>query len=124
MLYWITSQIEYGYAFLKEGKNIACGGSEKIEDYNRVDEAGCKNKCDADENCTYLWYRSRPSKKCILYSSCDTKANSYKGKLFKKILDDYDYYYNIPQHWRRFGRNKLYDWMIKYFKAYLFVRRN
>ena len=84
---WITSQIDDGYEFLKEGKNIACGGGEKIEDYKQ-DEAGCKNKCDADENCTYLW-KSSVTKKCILYSSCDTKVNYPlpKGKMFKKKLD-------------------------------------
>ena len=73
---------------MKEGNNIACGGTEKIVDYKQVDEAGCKTKCDANENCTYLWHSSA-NKKCILYSSCDTKGNFTlrKGKLFKKKLD-------------------------------------
>ena len=70
---------------LKEGKKIACGVSEKIQDFGGVSESGCKTRCNADENCTYLWYRSQ-IQKCMLYSSCDTLADYAlsAGKLFKK----------------------------------------
>ena len=69
-------------------KKIACGGTEQIQNSHNVDEAGCKSKCDADKNCTYLWYRSA-NQKCNLHSSCDTWANyaMSKGKLFRKKSD-------------------------------------
>ena len=70
-----------------EGTNIACGNAEQIESSQNVDEAGCKNKCDADNDCTYLWTRSQ-NQKCILFSSCDTLVDYplSSGKLFKKKL--------------------------------------
>ena len=86
--YWLISHKDDGYELLKEGNRIACGDSEKIENSQNVDEAGCKNKCDADENCNYLWYRST-NQKCMLYSSCNTLIDNplANGKLFKKKLD-------------------------------------
>ena len=73
--------------FLKEGKNIACGSTEQIESSLNVDEAGCKDKCDADENCYYLWYRME-NQKCILFSSCNTLVDYplSSGILYKKKL--------------------------------------
>ena len=87
---WIIFQKDDGYELLKiTRKPCAFTGQIKRlneKDFQGVDEGGCKNECDADENCNYLWYRPG---KCLLYSSCDTMANFvlFQGKLFKKQWD-------------------------------------
>ena len=89
---WIIFQKDDGYELLKiTRKPCAFTGQIKRlneKDFQGVDEGGCKNECDADENCTYLFYRSQ-NQKCILCSSYDTQADYQpkKGKLFKKKLD-------------------------------------
>ena len=83
---WILSQKDDGYEFVNEGPNLACGVTERIGDFQEVDEDGCKKKCDADENCTYLWHRSA-NQRCILCIQDTVAPGKQQAKLFKKKGD-------------------------------------
>ena len=92
------------YEFLKEGIQIACGTGEQIEDFTNIDEAGCKDKCNEYESCSYFWTRST-NLECILYSSCDTLVDYplSSGKLFKKKQGSYDFYISFISNYEKFN---------------------
>ena len=65
-----------------------CSNAEEIKRLYSLGLTGCKEKCDAEKNCTYIWHKyvNADDSQCFLYSSCNSQPdyNQSGGKLHKK----------------------------------------
>ena len=65
-----------------------CPTAEGIKQFVDSTITGCEDKCNAEKNCTHIWYKwiAVDELKCYLYSSCNKKPDydQVGGKLMQK----------------------------------------
>ena len=65
-----------------------CSTAEEIKRLVHSSVTGCEGGCDAEKNCTHIWYKwiAVDELKCYLYSSCNNKPDydQVGGKLMQK----------------------------------------
>ena len=77
------------YKVVREGDMSGCSTAEEITRLALSTIIGCEDKCNADKNCTYIWYKWQivdSAIDCYLYSSCKNQPdyNQNGGKLIQK----------------------------------------
>ena len=64
-----------------------CPTAEGIKQFVDSTITGCEDKCNAEKNCTHIWYISNGiTIDCYLYSSCNNQPdyNQIGGSLIQK----------------------------------------